>query len=30
VALHEEVVIVRDGRAADRWHVAARRRRITA
>ena len=30
VALHEEVAVVRDGRAADRWHVAARRRRITA
>jgi D-serine deaminase-like pyridoxal phosphate-dependent protein len=29
VALHEEVVVVRDGRAAERWHVAARRRRIT-
>ncbi len=29
VALHEEVVVVRDGRAVDRWQVAARRRRIT-
>jgi len=29
VALHEEVVVVRDGHASDRWHVAARRRRIT-
>jgi D-serine deaminase-like pyridoxal phosphate-dependent protein len=30
VALHEEVLVVRDGVVADRWHVAARRRRITA
>jgi D-serine deaminase-like pyridoxal phosphate-dependent protein len=29
VALHEEAVVVRDGRAVDRWHVAARTRRIT-
>jgi D-serine deaminase-like pyridoxal phosphate-dependent protein len=29
VALHEEAVVVRDGRATDRWHVAARTRRIT-
>lgn len=29
VALHEEAVVVRDGRAAERWHVAARKRRIT-
>jgi D-serine deaminase-like pyridoxal phosphate-dependent protein len=29
VALHEEAVVVRDGRAVDRWHVAARRRRIS-
>jgi len=29
VALHEEAVVVRDGRAADRWHVAARTRRIS-
>jgi D-serine deaminase-like pyridoxal phosphate-dependent protein len=29
VALHEEAVVVRDGRAAERWQVAARRRRIS-
>jgi D-serine deaminase-like pyridoxal phosphate-dependent protein len=29
VALHEEAVVVRDGRAVDRWHVAARTRRIS-
>lgn len=29
VALHEEVVVVRDGRAVDRWRVASRTRRIT-
>ena len=29
VALHEHAVAVRDGRAAARWHVAARTRRIT-
>jgi len=29
VALHEEVVVVRDGRGVDRWHVAARTRRIS-
>jgi D-threonine aldolase len=29
VALHEEAVIVRDGRAVDRWQVVARKRRIT-
>lgn len=29
VALHEHAVVVRDGRAAERWHVAARTRRIT-
>jgi D-serine deaminase-like pyridoxal phosphate-dependent protein len=29
VALHEEVVVVRNGRAADRWRVAARARRIS-
>ena len=29
VALHEEAVVVRDGRAAERWHVAARKRHIT-
>ena len=29
VALHEHAVAVRDGRAAERWHVAARTRRIT-
>lgn len=29
VALHEDVVVVRDGRAAERWHVAARTRRIS-
>jgi D-serine deaminase-like pyridoxal phosphate-dependent protein len=29
VALHEEAVVVRDGRATDRWHVAARTRRIS-
>ncbi|MFM8702303.1 MAG: D-TA family PLP-dependent enzyme [Planctomycetia bacterium] len=30
VALHEHALVVRDGRACDRWHVAARTRRITA
>jgi len=29
VALHEEAVVVRDGRAVDRWQVLARKRRIT-
>ena len=29
VALHEEAVVVREGRAVDTWQVAARRRRIT-
>jgi D-serine deaminase-like pyridoxal phosphate-dependent protein len=29
VALHEEAVVVRNGRATDRWHVAARTRRIS-
>jgi D-serine deaminase-like pyridoxal phosphate-dependent protein len=29
VALHEEAVVVRDGRAVDRWQVAARTRRIS-
>jgi D-serine deaminase-like pyridoxal phosphate-dependent protein len=29
VALHEEAWVVRDGRAIDRWHVAARTRRIS-
>jgi D-serine deaminase-like pyridoxal phosphate-dependent protein len=29
VALHEEAVVVRDGRAVERWHVAARTRRIS-
>ena len=29
VALYEEVVVVRAGRAVERWPVAARRRRIT-
>lgn len=29
VALHEEAVVVRNGRAAERWHVTARRRRIS-
>ena len=29
VALHEEAVVVRDGRAVDRWQVVARKRRIT-
>lgn len=29
VALHEEAVVVRNGRAAERWQVAARRRRIS-
>ncbi len=29
VALHEHAVAVHDGRAAERWHVAARTRRIT-
>lgn len=29
VALHEEAVVVRDGRACERWRVAARTRRIT-
>ncbi len=29
VALHEEAVVVRDGRAVDRWPVVARKRRIT-
>jgi D-serine deaminase-like pyridoxal phosphate-dependent protein len=29
VALHEEALVVRDGRAVDRWHVAARTRRIS-
>jgi D-serine deaminase-like pyridoxal phosphate-dependent protein len=29
VALHEHAVVVRDGCAVDRWHVAARTRRIT-
>jgi hypothetical protein len=29
VALHEEAVVVRDGRAAERWQVVARRRRIS-
>jgi len=30
VALHAEVVVVKDGRVADRWPVTARTRRITA
>lgn len=29
VALHGEAVVVRDGRAAERWKVAARERRLT-
>lgn len=29
VALHEEAVVVRDGRADERWQVVARKRRIT-
>jgi D-serine deaminase-like pyridoxal phosphate-dependent protein len=29
VALHDEVVVVRDGRALDRWPVPARRRYIS-
>ena len=29
VALHEEVVVVREGRAVERWKVEARRRRLT-
>jgi D-serine deaminase-like pyridoxal phosphate-dependent protein len=29
VALHEEAVVVRDGRAVDRWQVVARKRQIT-
>lgn len=29
VALHEQAVVVRDGRAVDRWHVAARTRTIS-
>jgi len=29
VALHEEAVVVRDGRACEHWRVAARTRRIT-
>jgi D-serine deaminase-like pyridoxal phosphate-dependent protein len=29
VALHEEAVVVREGRAVDRWSVVARTRRIT-
>jgi D-serine deaminase-like pyridoxal phosphate-dependent protein len=29
VALHDEAVVVRDGRAVDRWPVPARRRRIS-
>jgi len=29
VALHEEAVVVREGRATDRWRVAARQRRIS-
>jgi D-serine deaminase-like pyridoxal phosphate-dependent protein len=29
VALHEHAIVVRDGCAAERWHVAARTRRIT-
>lgn len=29
VALHADVVVVRDGRAIDRWQVAARNRRIS-
>ncbi len=29
VALHGQAVIVRDGRAVDRWHVTARERTIT-
>jgi D-serine deaminase-like pyridoxal phosphate-dependent protein len=29
VALHEQAVVVRDGRAVDRWHVAARTRIIS-
>jgi len=28
VALHDEAVVVRDGRAVDRWQVPARRRRL--
>ena len=29
VALHGQAVVVRDGRAVDRWHVTARERMIT-
>jgi D-serine deaminase-like pyridoxal phosphate-dependent protein len=29
VALHNEAVVVRDGRAVDRWRVVARARMIT-
>jgi len=29
VALHDEAVVVRDGRAVERWKVEARRRRLT-
>ncbi len=29
VALHDEAVVVRDGRAAERWKIEARRRRLT-
>ena len=29
VALYEEVWCVRDGKASETWHVAARRRKIT-
>ena len=29
VALHDEAVVVRDGRAVERWKVKARRRRLT-
>jgi D-serine deaminase-like pyridoxal phosphate-dependent protein len=29
VALHSEAVVVRNGRAEDRWHVSARERRLS-
>jgi D-serine deaminase-like pyridoxal phosphate-dependent protein len=29
VALHSEAVVIRDGRAAERWRITARERRIT-